>query len=95
MKIGVVLAGGMSKGFYEIGCLNAIFDFFGKEDLPLVFPEFAPYLGACRYTKCTHTKEEGCAVLAAVREGKIAKSRHDSFLSMYAALKDKHDWEKK
>lgn len=71
------------------------FDFFTAKDLPGTMREFAPYLGACRYTKCTHTKEEGCAVLAAVKEGKIAKSRHDSFLSMYAALKDKHDWGKK
>lgn len=71
------------------------FDFFTVRDLPGTMREFAPYLGACRYTKCTHTKEQGCAVLAAVREGKIAKSRHDSFLSMYAALKDKHDWGKK
>lgn len=71
------------------------FDFFTAKDLPDTMREFAPYLGHCRYTKCTHTKEEGCAVLAAVREGKIAKSRHDSFLSMYAALKDKHDWGKK
>lgn len=36
MKIGVVLAGGMSKGFYEIGCLNAIFDFFGKENIECI-----------------------------------------------------------
>ena len=33
MKIGVVLAGGMSKGVYEIGCLNAIADYFGKESI--------------------------------------------------------------
>ena len=71
------------------------FDFFKKEDLPLTMREFAPYLGLCRYTKCTHTKEEGCAILAAVREGKIAASRHQSYLAMYEALKNKHDWSKK
>ena len=71
------------------------FDFFTREDLPLTMREFAPYLGQCRYTKCTHTKEEGCAVLAAVREGKIAPSRHAGFLSMYEDLKDKHEWSKK
>ncbi len=36
MKIGIVLAGGMSKGFYEVGCLNAIFDFFGKEAIQCI-----------------------------------------------------------
>lgn len=71
------------------------FDFFGRDDLPYVMREFEPYLGCCRYTKCTHTKEEGCAILAAVKEGKIAPSRHQSFLLMYEALKNKHDWSKK
>lgn len=71
------------------------FDFFTKEDLPLTMREFAPYLGECRYTKCTHTKDEGCAILEAMRAGKIAKSRHQSYLAMYEALKNKHDWSKK
>ncbi|MBE6546941.1 MAG: hypothetical protein E7668_05835 [Ruminococcaceae bacterium] len=30
-KIGIVLAGGMSHGAYEIGCLRAVEEFFGKE----------------------------------------------------------------
>lgn len=71
------------------------FDFFGKEDLPYTMREFEPCIGACRYTKCTHTKEQGCAVLAAVAEGKIAKSRHASYCAMFDALKNKHDWSKK
>lgn len=71
------------------------FDFLTKEDLPDAFPEFAPYLYHCRYTKCSHTKEEGCAILAALGEGKIAPSRHESYLDLYETLKDKHDWDKK
>lgn len=71
------------------------FDFFTKEDLPLTMREFEPYIGKCRYTKCTHTKEDGCAVLEAVRDGRIAKSRHDSFVSMYDVLKEKKAWTKK
>ena len=68
------------------------FDFFEKEDLPLTFREFAPYIGECRYTKCSHTKEEGCAVLAAVKDGTIPKTRHQSFLSLYEVLKKKTKW---
>jgi len=71
------------------------FDFYKKEDLPYAFREFVPYLGKCRYTKCTHTVEEGCAVLSAVADGKIAPSRHESFRSVYADLKDKKDWDNK
>ena len=71
------------------------FDFFTREDLPYVMREFLPYLGQCRYTKCTHTKEEGCAILKAIGMGEIAPSRHRGFLAMYEALKNKHEWSKK
>lgn len=71
------------------------FDFFGKEDLPYTFPEIERELGGCRYTKCTHTKEEGCAILAARRAGRIPESRHASFCALYDVLKNKHDWDKK
>ncbi len=75
------------------GMLDLIrFDFFTLDELPLTFREFVPLLTECRYTKCTHTKEEGCAVLQAVREGRIAPSRHESFLEMYADLKAKKKW---
>lgn len=70
------------------------FDFFRKEDLPETMREFRPHLGHCRFKKCTHTKEEGCAVLEAMKCGEIAPSRHASFLEMYEALKDKHEWKK-
>lgn len=68
------------------------FDFFDKEDLPLTFREFVPYIGSCRYTKCSHTKEQGCAILEAVREGTVAPSRHQSFVSLYEVLKKKSKW---
>ena len=68
------------------------FDFFEKEDLPLTFREFVPYIGACRYTKCSHTKEQGCAILEAVGRDEIARTRHDSFLSLYEVLKKKTKW---
>ncbi len=71
------------------------FDFFGKEDLVGTYREFREYIGECRYTKCTHTKEDGCAILGAVAEGKIPKSRHDSYLELYGILKNKNSWDKK
>ncbi|MBQ7379890.1 MAG: ribosome small subunit-dependent GTPase A [Clostridia bacterium] len=71
----------------------ARFDFFKKEDLPLTMREFAPYLGNCRFTKCSHTKEQGCAILEAVKRGDIPPSRHQSFVAIYDVLKNKHDWD--
>ena len=70
------------------------FDFFSKDDLPYTFREFAPYLAkwSCRYTKCSHTKEEGCAIVDAVKRGEISKSRHASFCALYEVLKKKKEW---
>ena len=68
------------------------FHFFEKEDLPLTFREFIPYIGSCRYTKCSHTKEQGCAIVEAVRSGEIARSRHASFVSLFEVLKRKTKW---
>ncbi len=68
------------------------FDFFEKEDLPLTFREFVPLIGTCRYTKCSHTKEEGCSIVNAVKSGAISPSRHKSFVSLYDILKKKTKW---
>ena len=66
-----------------------------KEHLPETFPEFAPYVGECRFTGCTHTKEKGCRVLQAVRGGDIPVSRHKSYLRLFDELKDVQAWQKK
>ena len=64
-----------------------------KQHLPDTFPEFAPYLGGCRFVGCQHVKEKGCAVLQAVREGKIPESRHRSYVRLYEELKPLKEWE--
>ena len=63
-----------------------------KERLPETFVEFRPYLGSCRFVGCSHTKEKGCAVLAAVRDGRIPGSRHQSYRRLYQELKDLRAW---
>lgn len=61
-------------GFYEID----------REELAWYFVEFRPYLSGCRFSSCTHTHEPGCAVMAAVEEGKISPERHDSYCRLFA-----------
>ena len=70
------------------------FDFFDLEELPTCFPEINDRIGECKYTKCTHRKEEGCAVVEAVKRGDMAKSRHESYVMLYDILKNKHKWDK-
>ncbi len=66
-----------------------------KERLPETFPEFRPYLSQCRFVSCTHTREKGCAVRQAVREGIIPKSRHQSYLRLFEELKSIKAWEER
>lgn len=71
------------------------FYFFDAAELPYTFREFREHLGECRYTKCTHTKEEGCEVLAALNRGDIAKSRHENYLLILEEVKKKPEWKRK
>ncbi len=66
-----------------------------KQNLPETFPEFAPYVDGCRFTGCTHTKEKGCRVLQAVKEGLIPASRHRSYVRLFDELKDVKEWQQK
>ena len=66
-----------------------------KEDLQYAFPDFAPYLGTCRYHDCAHIKEPDCAVLRALREGKLQPSRHESYVRLYEEAKKIRLWEHK
>ena len=70
---------------------------FSALDMPLMeplalqncFPEFAPYIGQCRFSGCAHMSEPDCAVRAAVEEGKIGKSRYLNYARFYQELKEK------
>lgn len=68
------------------------FNFFTIDDLTFTMRDFESYIGTCKYKKCTHTKEEGCAIIAAVESGEIPPSRHKSYLSLYETLKSKKKW---
>lgn len=57
--------------------------------LPLYFPEFRPYLGACRFQPCSHSHEPDCAVKRAVEEGKIQQERYDAYQSLYQEIEEK------
>lgn len=70
------------------------FDFFELEDLVHTFRDFEPLLAECRYTDCTHTKEDECGITRALRDGRISKTRHDSYLNLYQTLKNKPSWKK-
>lgn len=50
------------------------------------FPEMFALKGECRFNNCLHKDEPGCAVRAAVEDGRIAESRYRSYLDMLAGI---------
>ena len=69
------------------------YDIIKKENLASCFREFSPYVNNCRFNDCSHTKEKGCAVIQAVKDGIIPKSRHSSYCEMFENAKLLKDWE--
>ena len=55
---------------------------FRREEVSHYFPEIFTMSSSCRYGNCTHTHEPGCAVLKAVEESHISRSRYASYLSI-------------
>jgi len=52
------------------------------EEIDAYFPELAPLVAECQFSDCSHTHEPGCAVLAALKAGKIFVERYESFLRL-------------
>lgn len=54
------------------------------EEIDAYFPEMRELVQHCQFSDCTHTHEPGCAVLAAVNEGKIYRERYESYVRLHA-----------
>ncbi len=67
-----------------------------KEHLLEAFPEIYANSDGCTYKDCTHTGEgsEVCMVKRAIEEGKIAPSRHESFVRLYTEISAVKEWDK-
>ena len=68
-------------------------DIILKENLQYAFPDFGPYIGGCRFDDCSHRKEPGCAVRAALEAGDIEPTRYDSYLKLYEKASQINLWE--
>ena len=66
-----------------------------KENLQYAFPDFAPYIGQCQFHDCSHRKEPGCAVRAALEAGLLEPTRYDSYLRLYDKASQIKLWELK
>jgi len=60
-----------------------------KEELRHYFVEFTEYEDDCRFLSCSHIKEPGCGVKAALENGLISKIRYDNYVLLYEELQKK------
>lgn len=66
-----------------------------KENLQYAFPDFSPYVGSCQFHDCSHRREPGCAVTAALAAGQIEPTRYESYLRLYEKASQIKVWELK
>ena len=76
---------------FEIEMMKPI----AKEKLQFDFPDFADYIGKCRFPDCSHRKEPGCALREAVEAGALVEGRYHSYLRLYEQSAQFKDWELK
>jgi ribosome biogenesis GTPase len=50
------------------------------------FDDIEALAGGCRFSDCRHRDEPGCAVKAAVAEGRLSAARHESYLKLHDEL---------
>ena len=79
-----------TPGFSTVEALGNLYSF--KQSLPHCFPDFSDYINDCKFTSCRHINEKGCALLQAVNEGRVQKSRHESYVTLVNELKDVSEW---
>jgi ribosome biogenesis GTPase len=53
-----------------------------EQHLAHYFPDIAAVAAGCKFATCLHAKEPGCAVKQAVAEGRLARSRYESYLEV-------------
>ena len=66
-----------------------------KENLQYAFPDFAPHIGNCQFRDCSHRKEPGCAIRAALEADQLEPTRYESYLKLYEKAEQIKSWEVK
>lgn len=65
-----------TPGMRELGNISV------DEGIDETFSEISKLAQQCRFANCSHIKEKGCAVLAAIKSGDLEKLRYKNYLKM-------------
>lgn len=74
-----------TPGMRELGMCEV------DEGIDDTFADIAELTGRCRFRDCTHTKEPGCAVSAALADGSLSKERWNMYRSLTEESKGNAD----
>lgn len=69
-----------TPGMRELGNL------FADSGLDQTFSDVIELSSRCRFNNCSHTKEKGCAILAAIDEGSLSEKRFQNYEAMQREL---------
>ena len=72
-----------TPGLREVGLWG-----IDSSDVDACFPELAAVLGDCRFADCHHLTEPDCAVRAAVEDGRVSRSRYESYVKLREELEE-------
>ena len=73
-----------TPGIRELGLVD-----ISKQELSHYFPEMAAMINDCQFNNCMHINEPGCAVKAAVQEGRIHVDRYISYCTILDKIEEK------
>jgi ribosome biogenesis GTPase len=65
-----------TPGMRELGNIGA------EAGLAETFGDVQSLIAECRFSDCTHTKEKGCAVLAAIESGELGEDRYEHYMKL-------------
>jgi ribosome biogenesis GTPase len=57
-----------------------------RGELARFYPEIVSVEWACRFDDCSHIHEPGCAVAAAVKQGRMSEARYHNYTKIYQSL---------
>jgi ribosome biogenesis GTPase / thiamine phosphate phosphatase len=72
----------MGSIFIDTPGIRELGNFEIEDGLNQTFEGFASYARECYFRDCTHTHEKGCAIIEAVKKGKIEESRYKNYLKL-------------
>ena len=65
-----------TPGMRELGAISV------ESGIAETFSEIAALAATCRFNDCTHENESGCAVLAALKAGRLPQKRYANYIKM-------------